>query len=137
LRLLDTNIVVRLLGRDDEIKARACSNLFRRVEEGSEEVLLTECVLMEVVQVLTSLHLAYRLNHEDIRARLLPILTLNGLRLPDKQLYLRALDIYAAYQFLDFADALCAARMEYLGISEILSYDHNFDRVPGLKRVEP
>lgn len=43
----------------------------------------------------------------------------------------------AQYPFLDFADALGVAHMEARGIAEILSYDMDFDRLPGVARVEP
>lgn len=137
MRFLDTNIVLRYLTRDDEGKAAACLELFHRVRQGKEEVFTCEAIITEVVYVLSSPRAPYRLGHEDIRARLLPILTLRGLRLPQKQVYIRALDVYAAHPFLDFEDALAAAHMERRGIQEILSYDQDFDRVPFLRRVEP
>ena len=55
----------------------------------------------------------------------------------DKRVCIRALDLYAQHPFLDFADALGVAHMEARGISEILSYDRDFDRLPGVARVEP
>ena len=44
---------------------------------------------------------------------------------------------YASYPFLDFEDALSAAYMEKQEITEILSYDTDFDRVSGIVRKEP
>ena len=35
-----------------------------------------------------------------------------------------------------FTDAFHAVLMEELGISQILSFDHEFDRLPGIKRLE-
>ena len=52
-------------------------------------------------------------------------------------LYLRALDLYASSPFLDFEDALSAAYIEKQGLTEILSYDADFDRVSGIVRQEP
>ena len=87
--------------------------------------------------MLSSPRAPYRLSHEDVRARLLPILTLRGVRLPQKRVYLRALDLYASSPFLDFEDALAMAHVEHRRLTEIVSYDKNFDRVTGLQRVEP
>ena len=87
--------------------------------------------------MLSSRRAPYRLSHEEIRARLVPILTLRGLKLPHKRVYIRALDLYASSPFLDFEDALAASHMEQRGVTEILSYDKDFDRVAGLQRVEP
>ena len=50
---------------------------------------------------------------------------------------LRGLDVYASFPSLDFEDALAVAHMEQLGISRIVSYDRDFDRVAGVRRTEP
>lgn len=137
MRFLDANVILRYLVRDDEAKAKACFDLFQRAKSGEEGILTCEAIVTEVVYVLSSRRGPYRLGHEDIRARLQPILALRGLKLPQKRVYLRALDLYASYPHLDFEDALAAAHMEQRGVREILSYDRDFDRVPGLKRIEP
>ena len=67
----------------------------------------------------------------------MPILTLRGLRLPQKRVYLEALDLYASSSFLDFEDALAVAHMRRQGIAEIVSYDRDFDRVADVQRAEP
>ena len=137
MRFLDTNIIVRYLTRDDEGKAQSCYQLFQRVQRGEEELVTCEAVVAEVAYVLASRRGPYRLSHEDIRSRLVPILTLRGLRLPQKSVYIRALDIYSSSQFLDFEDALVVAHMERQGVTEIVSYDRDFDRLAGVQRAEP
>ena len=136
MRFLDANIILRYLTRDDEAKAAACFSLFQRLKGGQEQVTTSEVVLHEVLYVLTS-RAHYNLSHEDASARLRPILTLRGLKLPHKRVYLRALDLYTASPSLDFGDALAVAQMESQSIQEILSYDTDFDRFPGIKRIEP
>ena len=137
MRFLDANVILRYLTRDDEAKAKNCYELFRRVQRGEEELTTCEAIVAEVVYVLSSPRLPYRLNHGEIRARLLPILTLRGLRLPQRRLCLRALDVYATSPSLDFENALAVAHMERHEITEIVSYDRDFDRVAGLRRTEP
>ena len=137
MRFLDTNVILRYLTRDDEVKAEACYELFQRVSRGEEEIFTCEAIVTEVVYVLSSARAGYRLGHEEIRARLLPIITLRGLRIPQKRIYIRALDLYAYSHFLDFEDALAVAHMEQQDIQEILTYDRDFDRVDGIVRVEP
>ena len=137
MKFLDTNVVLRFLTRDDEAKAADCYRLFQRVQQGEEELLTCESVVSEAAYVLSSSRLSYRLTHEEIRERLLPILTLRGVRLPQKRVCLQALDIYATSPFFDFEDALAVAHMEQAGVTEIVSYDRDFDRVPGVQRVEP
>ena len=136
MRFLDTNVILRYLTRDDEAKAQACYELLQQAKLGEEELFTSEAVITEVAYVLSSPRAPYRLGHEEIRARLLPILTLRGVRLPQKRVYVRALDIYASAPFLDFEDALSVAHMERQGITEIVSYDRGFDRIPGLQRAE-
>ena len=137
MKFLDTNVVLRFLTRDNEAKAADCYRLFQRVQQGEEELLTCESVVSEAAYVLSSSRLSYRLTHEEIRERLLPILTLRGVRLPQKRVCLQALDIYATSPFLDFEDALAVAHMEQAGVAEIVSYDRDFDRVAGVQRVEP
>jgi predicted nucleic acid-binding protein len=67
---------------------------------------------------------------------LYPLLSLPGLKLTHRKMYLRALDLYAAYP-IDFEDALVVAQMERQKITELYSYDRDFDRVAGITRLEP
>ncbi|MFH1609919.1 MAG: type II toxin-antitoxin system VapC family toxin [Candidatus Bipolaricaulota bacterium] len=137
MRFLDANVILRYLTRDDEAKAQACYALFQRAERGEEELFTCEAIITEVVYVLSSPRAPYRLSHEEVRERLLPILTLRGLRLPHKRVCLNALELYASSLFLDFEDALAVAHMERQGIKELVSYDRDFDRVSGVNWVEP
>ena len=137
MRFLDTNIFLRYLTRDDEEKAEACYLLFQRAKQGEEDLFTCEAIITEVVYVLSSNRAPYRLSHDEIRARLTPLLTLRGIRIPQKRIYIRALDIYASLPSLDFEDALAVAHMERVGATEIVSYDRDFDLVTGLERVEP
>ena len=121
MRFLDANIILRYLTRDDEAKAEACYALFQRLKRGEEQVFTCEAIITEVVYVLSSPRAPYRLSHEDVRSRLSPILALRGLRLPQKRVYLRGLDLYADSPYLDFEDALAVAHMERRGIRELLS----------------
>lgn len=136
MRLLDTNIVVRYLTGDDPTKAAASFALLQRVARGEERVRLCEAHLTEVVYILSS-RAHYGLSHEEIRQRLIPIINLRGLHLPRKKLYRRALDVYALHSTLDFEDALAVAYMEADGLTELYSYDRDFDRVPTVTRIEP
>lgn len=140
MKFLDTNVFLRYLVKPstavDERKHAACTQLFRRLQAGSEQARTCEAVLAEVLYVLCSSR-QYSLSHADAAARLRPMLGLRGLRLPHKRVYLRALDLFATHAFLDIEDALQLAHMEREGIGEILSYDTDFDRLPAITRQEP
>jgi len=136
VRFLDTNVIIRLLTRDDQVKAEASLELFKRIGQGVEEVQICESMVAEIAYVLSSRAL-YNLDHSEIRDRLAPLLGLRGLRVPNKTIVLRALDLYAEHSVLDFEDALAVSYMEAQRIEEIYSYDHDFDRVQSITRVEP
>lgn len=137
MKYLDTNVIIRYLTRDDEQKAEACYQLFQRTSRGDETLVTSEAIIAEVTYVLSSRRAPYRLNHGEIRARLLPILTLRGLRMPHKQVCINALDIYASTPTLDFEDALSIAHMQQQNITQIISYDKDFDQIPNIQRQEP
>jgi predicted nucleic acid-binding protein len=56
--------------------------------------------------------------------------------MPYKRMYLRALDLYVAMN-IDFVDALSVAQTERAKVTTILSFDRDFDRVPGITRQGP
>jgi predicted nucleic acid-binding protein len=132
---VDTNIFLRYLTKDDPDKAQACFKLFKQAEANQITLVATETVIAEVVYVLSSKR-TYNLPRDQIRARLYPLLTLQGLRLPQRRMVLRAIDLYVAYE-IDFEDALIVAHMERQAVRELYSYDRDFDEVPGVKRQEP
>ena len=135
MSFVDTNIFLRYLTRDDPDKAQACFELFKRAEANQVTFTATETVIAEVVYVLSSKR-TYNLPRDQIRARLYPLISLQGLRLPQRRAVLRALDLYVAYE-IDFEDALIVAHMERGAVRNLYSYDRDFDQVPGVKRQEP
>jgi predicted nucleic acid-binding protein len=135
MQFIDANIFIRHLTRDDPEKAQACFDLFRRAERNEVKLTTSEAVIAEVVYVLASKQL-YNLPREQIRGLLRPLVSLPGLKLPQRRMYLRALDLYAAYA-IDFEDALLVAQMERQKVTEVYSYDRDFDQVDGITRLEP
>lgn len=135
MEFLDANIFIRHLTRDDPQKAQACFALFQRAERNEVELTTSESVIAEVVYVLSS-RATYDVPRADIRALLYPLVMLPGLKLPHRRMYLRALDIYASTK-LDFEDALTVAHMERLHITQVVSYDRDFDGLQGITRREP
>jgi len=136
MQFVDTNIFLRHLTGDDPDKAQACFELFRKVQTGQVTLTTSEIVIAEVVYVLSSTQGGYGLSPAEIRQRLYPLLSLRGLKLPHRRMYLRALDLYASHP-IDFEDAVIAAHMERQKLSELYSYDRHFDRLPQLARLEP
>lgn len=133
MRFLDTNVLLRYLTRDDEEKASRALALLTKVERGEEKVVTSAMVIFEAVFTLQK---RYGVPRERIQASLGDIISLRGLDLPNKHLYAQALDLYASKN-LSFADAFNAAYMQSRQVSEIYSWDTDFDRLEHLSRIEP
>ena len=134
-RFLDANILLQHLAREDEQKAIGCRELLLRLERGEEVAVATDIVIFEAVYILQSAR-HYGLSRGRIRQLLEPIIALRGLRLPRKSLYPRAFYLYCE-EGIGFADAYNVAFMEVRGLSEVYSYDTDFDRIEGISRVGP
>ena len=135
MQFVDANVFLRFLTRDDPVKAERVKELLERADRGEVELLTSESVIAELVFVLSSPKL-YNLSRDRIRALLTPIVSLKGLKLPKRAMYLRALDLYVETP-MDFVDALAIAQMEAGQVTEVYSYDGHFDLVSGIRRVEP
>ncbi len=115
--------------------AQRARTLFKQLEAGQATATTCEGVIVEAVQVLSSKAL-YNLPRPQIRQHLSNLLSLKGLRLPHKRVYLRALDLYATTP-LDFVDALIVAHLQHDRSSVVVSFDRDFDRVPQITRRDP
>jgi uncharacterized protein len=132
---IDTNIILRYLIGDDPKKMRACYALFKAADNYELSLTTSESVIAEVVFVLSSKK-HYGLLAEEIKKRLMPILTIRGLKLEHQPTLKRALDLFVELK-IDFEDCLCIAHMERQHLKEIYSYDQDFDCIGNVKRVEP
>jgi predicted nucleic acid-binding protein len=132
---VDTNMFLRYLTRDDPVKAERVKDLLGRAQRGQVTLLITETTIAEVVFILSSPRL-YHLSREEIHRLLLPIIALKGLKVPNRGVFVRAFDLYVTTP-MDFVDALTIAHMERRHVAEVYSYDEHFDRIQGIKRIEP
>ena len=130
---LDTNILLRFFTGDDSQKAQQALNLFMRIERGEEKVITSSSVIFETVYTLQSF---YKLPRGEIKDKLLPIISMRGVHLPDKSVYYRAFDLYVTKN-ISFADAYNAAYMISEEIFNIYSWDRDFDKIEGIVRLEP
>jgi len=126
--LLDTNLIIRYLVEDDPRKADAVERL---LAESKEKLLLLDLAFAEIVWVLQSY---YGLEKNEIVEKLGTLLTLKSIK-TNKKLLGRTLDFFAASP-LNFVDAYQAAYTTSKGL-DLYSYDKDFDKVAGLKRLEP
>ena len=132
---VDTDVLIRLITGDDPVKQAAAEALFQQVEAGALSLRAPDTVIADAVFVLTSPRL-YALPRPLIREKLAYLVGLPGLLIHNRRLLLRALDFFAT-TILDFGDAMIVATMERRNASTVYSYDHDFDRMPGITRREP
>ena len=131
--LIDTNVFVRHLTQDHADYSPKASAFLARIERGELSANAAEIGIFEAV---FTLERAYRASKASIREGLLPLIDMPALLLSGKQRLRRAFELYVDRN-MSFGDAYHVALMEQLGIEEIASFDRDFDRVPGVRRVEP
>lgn len=129
---LDTNVLLRHLRQDVPDLSRKATALIRRIETGDLLVRTSDTVIFETV---FSLQRSYRESREQIAAALLPIINLPGVVLPGKRHYHAVFALYTS-RSLGFADCYHVVLMRRLKLTEILSFDSDFDGVPGITRRE-
>lgn len=134
LRFLDANIIIRHVTRGNEKLSRKAYRILEQIENGSACATTCESVIAECVYVLSSRSL-YRFTREQVKTALMVILSFRGLKLPYKRVYQQALELYAASR-IDFTDALAVAHMERQKITDIYSFDTDFDHFSGIKRID-
>lgn len=110
-----------------------CRELFGRVQRGEETVFLPEAALSDVVWTLRSY---YRWPVAQTSGFVGDLLAMDGIHMTRKEVIWEALSLFAAGG-LDFSDALIVAEMRAATLEELYSYDHDFDRVEAVTRLEP
>jgi predicted nucleic acid-binding protein len=132
---VDTNIFIRFLTRDDPLKTSRCLELFQRAQRGEIVLITSESVIAETVYVLSS-RMTYRMPRTDLATALRPVLAISALRIEHKASILDALARWESSP-LDFEDCLSIEHIRRTSLSDIYSYDRDFDRIPGIHRIEP
>ena len=136
MKFIDTNVFLRVLTRDDPAKADACTALLQRIERGEEQAFTIEAAIVEVMFVLLSRR-NYNMSRQDVAIRITTLLSIRNLQVTARTELLRACALIAEYPHLDVADALAVAYMERADVTEVVSYDSDFDVIPGITRIEP
>lgn len=133
LRAIDANIILRFVTADHPEMSPRCRELFARVQQGEEKVFLPEAALSDVVWTLRSF---YRWPVEQTTHFIGDLLALDGVQMARKELLWEALSLFAEGRF-DFSDAMIVAEMRAAALSELYSYDRDFDRIEAVNRIEP
>jgi len=131
VRFVDSNIFIYHIDRNPAF-GEVSKAILQRIENG-EEAFTTTLVMEEVI-----IHVEQEYSPRDIPAVIRSILSYTSLRIIPYAIddMLRAGEILENTNFtVDWDDALIAAVMGKLGIIEIYSNDHHFDKISSLKRI--
>ncbi len=136
---LDANIILRALPKANEPAVKrmnhAAANLFRLAEQGVVEVTSSDAVIAEVAFILTA-KAHYQLAVSEAAGRLTGLLQLRGVKLRNKGLVIRALEIWENNPKPGFVDALTASYAMQPGV-ELATFDSDFDQFSGIVRWQP
>lgn len=127
---IDTNVLVRLLVRDDEAQFAAARRLVDQAEASGEPVLIVLGALLETEWVLRS---RYRLDKASIAGTFNALLESSDVEFEHRPTVEEALYVWAQQQGADFTDCLLSARAAHLGRSRFLTFDTRAARLPGVE----
>ncbi|HEY8623750.1 MAG TPA: PIN domain-containing protein [Casimicrobiaceae bacterium] len=133
LPFVDTNVFLRHIRQDHLDHSPRATAYMTRIRRGELVVQTNVLVISEVVFTLQSF---YRYSKPAVANVLLPLINLPGLKIPAKPRLRRALALYALYN-VSFVDAYLAALAQQRRLSELVSFDRNYDRILGVPRIEP
>lgn len=130
---IDANVLLRHVTADHPVHSPRATEFLREVESGDTRVYLSDFVVSEIVYTLSTV---YKHSKRDIRDTVIQLLQLRGVSVDDRTRLQRALNLFADVN-LPFVDAYLASRMLGEGADAIVSFDRDFDRIPGITRIEP
>lgn len=131
---LDTNVVLRFLLGDHPDHSPRAREFFASLARGEIRVVLTETVVFETVFILEKQR---KLERNSIISTLNALLEAQGIVFLGPADVGEAFDLYREHPQLSIADCFHATHARAFGNATIVSFDREFDRVAGLRRIEP
>jgi len=130
---LDTNIFLRYFLKENEAVFRRLEKLFSEIILGNIIGVANAMVIAEVVWVLSR---SYKWNKEKICDNIELILITPNIRFKDKAILVNAVNVYKEKN-ISFIDAYNYSFIRANGVTEIYSFDRDFDELQDVKRLEP
>ena len=130
--LVDSNIFLEV--RLGQKRAELCEKILREFHLGEREGMITDFSVDTIVVIMEN----YKKGWKEIRTFLSSLLGYKGLHIYFCTLLDRIEATRHMREFgLDFDDALTFQAMRVNGIRDMVSYDRDFDSIPGVKRKVP
>lgn len=126
MNFLDSNIILRYLLDDPE------ADSVEAILRSRQKLVLPDIVFAEVIWTLISY---YKWSKEKVISLVSGLLNLQSVS-ANRKLLLNSLELYQKSN-IKYTDAYIAASMIEKGERGIYSFDHDFDKVKGINRLEP
>lgn len=130
---LDTNVLVRLLTRDDEAQCAAAVHLVQAAALQREPVMISHGVLLETEWVLRS---RYKLAPVEIQRAFWAILETIELAIQEPTIVEETLKLWSDWPGSDFADCLHIATAVHNNCT-LATFDQGAARLPGAGLIPP
>ena len=121
--IIDANVILRYLLRDDERLFEKASAVLEQVKTGHETVVIPESVLAECVYVLLKI---YRVDRQIISEKLRGLFAYKGVVSPDKKGIVDSLELFGKTQ-LSIVDCIVCAASLNSGIP-LLTFDEDLKK---------
>jgi len=130
MALLDTNVIIRFLTSDDDPKYKNLFAFFQSLENGE---IIVELKLIVIFQALFVLKSFYQVPKNEIHEGLKRLLTYKGIKIKEKKIVRKMLDIWAEKN-IDIVDCYLIACLEGRKQNILYSYDRDFDRFDVIRK---
>lgn len=131
---IDTNILIRLIVKDDDIKRKACEKLLEKAKRKEVILYILPIAIIEIVWVLEKY---YKLDKKVIRELVEAILNTPELKCEMEYVFKKAIKSYEEKN-IKFADAVMGYWGLERGFSIVYTYDEkDFKRIEGLEVKKP
>lgn len=117
--IVDTNVLLRLLIKDDDIKRKACERLLEKAKRKEIYLYILPIVIMEIVWVLEKY---YKLDRKTIRELTEAVMNTPELHIEMEDVFRKALRLYEEKN-VKFADAVIG----YWGLEKDFSIVYTYD----------
>lgn len=117
--IVDTNVLLRLLIKDDDIKRKACERLLEKAKRKEIRLYILPIVVMEIVWVLEKY---YKLGRKTVRELTVAVMNTPELHIEMEDVFRKALRLYEEKN-VKFADAVIG----YWGLEKDFSIVYTYD----------
>lgn len=129
---VDTNIFTRFFLKDDSSLSPKAEKIIIDCENGKYILVLAPVLFLEITWLLNSF---YKQEKKIVVIILKTMFNFRNFEILEKELVGKMISLYENNN-IDLTDCYFVAQMQGKRIYQIFSFDHHFDKLPGIKRLE-